>query len=111
MRVNVTYSIELEEVPNKVSEILVEAYPKLVKLQDQIQEVDTSLKAGHTSIEDELNKIDKIRRELANVDFKMMDCAEILHGYQSAQVKLREQKMKGTGATNDETGSEEVENG
>ena len=111
MRVNVTYSIELEEVPNKVSEILVEAYPNLVRLQDRIQEADTSLKAGHASIEDELNKIDTIRRELANVDFKMMDCAEILHSYQSALVTLREQKMKGAGATNDETGSEEVENG
>ncbi len=111
MRVNVTYSIELEEVPNKVSELLTETYQTLVKLQDQIQKIDTTLKACHTSIEEELDKIDKIRRELANVEFKMMDCAEILHGYQSAQVKLREQKMKRTGATNDETGSEEVENG
>tara|TARA_R100001244_G_scaffold77208_1_gene61183 strand:+ start:179 stop:511 length:333 start_codon:yes stop_codon:yes gene_type:complete len=94
MRVNITYSIELEEIPNKVSELLTEAYPDLVRLQDQIQGIDTSLKAGHTSIEDELNKIDEIRRELANIDFKMMDCAEILHGYQSALVQLREQKNK-----------------
>jgi chromosome segregation ATPase len=94
VRVNITYSIELDEIPNKVSELLTEAYPDLVKLQDQIQGIDTSLKAGRTSIEDELNKIDEIRRELANVDFKMMDCAEILHGYQSALVRLREQKNK-----------------
>ena len=108
MRVNVTYSIELKEVPNKVSELLSEAYPSLAKLLDQIQVVETSLIAGHFSIKDELEKIDNIRRELANIDFKMMDCTEILHGYQSALVQLREQKTR---RTNDETRSEEVENG
>ena len=94
MRVNITYSIELDEIPAKVSELLAETYPDLVKLQDWIQGVDASLRAGHTSIEDELDKIDDIRRELASVDIKMMDCAEILHGYQSALVQLREQKNK-----------------
>ncbi len=61
-----------------------------MKLPDEVQASYRSLNAGHTNIQEELERIDGVRQELAKIDISLMDCADILHGYQKALVQLRE---------------------
>jgi len=90
-RVSVTYSVELDQIPKKVGELIDEAGAKLLKLSDRIDRASTSLKAGHFAIHEELERIDGIRRSLSEIDINLLDSAEILHGYQRTLVQLREQ--------------------
>ena len=86
-RVSVTYSVELNQVPAKVGELIEEAGAKLLKLSDRIDRASTSLKAGHFAIHEELERIDGIRRSLSEIDINLLDSAEILHGYQRTLVQ------------------------
>ena len=58
-----------------------------------------------------LEQIDKVRRELANIDHTMLDCTEILHGYQKALVRLREPQISTEENHYDETRNEKTEGG
>ena len=93
-RVNIAYSIELDNIPKEVSLLIERVAVRLMKLPDEVQASYRSLNAGHTNIQEELERIDLVRQELAKIDFSLMDCAEILHGYQKALVELREQESQ-----------------
>ena len=67
---------------------------KLLKLPDKVEASYRSLNAGHSDLQEELEKIDNIRQELAKIDFSLLDCAEILHGYQKALIQLREHESQ-----------------
>ena len=110
MRVNITYSIEMEEIPAQVSEFLSEVGTRFIDLGDSIREIRESLSNNNFSLEKQLERMDKIRRDLAKIDHTMLDCAEILHGYQKALVQLREPQKIEVNHDN-ETGNEEIEEG
>ena len=93
-RVNIAYSIELDNIPKEVSLLIERVAVKLMRLPDEVHASYRSLNAGHTNIQEELERIDLVRQELAKIDFSLMDCAEILHGYQKAWVELREQESQ-----------------
>jgi len=95
-RVSVTYSVELNQVPAKVGELIEEAGAKLLKLSDRIDRASASLKAGHSALHEELERVDDIRRSLSEIDINLLDSAEILHGYQRTLLQLREQALAPT---------------
>ena len=95
-RVSITYSVELDQIPKKVGELIDEAGARLLKLSDRIDRVSTSLKAGHSALHEELERVDGIRRSLSEIDINLLDSAEILHGYQRTLVQLREQEIAPT---------------
>ena len=103
-RVSVTYSVELNQVPAKVGELIEEAGAKLLKLSDRIDKASTSLKAGHSALHEELERIDGIRRSLSEIDINLLDSAEILHGYQQTLLQLREQVLAPTPPVAEEEG-------
>ena len=103
-RVSVTYSVELNQVPAKVGELIEEAGAKLLKLSDRIDKASTSLKAGHSALHEELERIDGIRRSLSEIDINLLDSAEILHGYQQTLLQLREQALAPTPPAAEEEG-------
>ncbi len=75
MRVNISYSIELEDVPSEVSRIL--------------EECEISLRGIHGNLnraigQDPLGvieELDKVRISLAKLDLKLGDSMQILSGY------------------------------
>ena len=103
-RVSGTYSVELNQVPVKVGELIEEAGAKLLKLSDRIDKASTSLKAGHSALHEELERIDGIRRSLSEIDINLLDSAEILHGYQQTLLQLREQVLAPTPTVAEEEG-------
>lgn len=78
MRVNITYSVELDDVPNEVSRILGECEQSLRSIHGEL---------GHTIDKDPLTiveKLNKIRINLAKLDLKLGDSMDILSGYVQA---------------------------
>ena len=110
MRVNITYSIEMDEIPEKVLDFLQGASSKGADIIHDIDDIAFCME-GNFSIEKALEQIDKVRRELANIDHTMLDCTEILHGYQKALVQLREPQRTIEDNHDNETRNEETEEG
>ena len=109
MRVNITYSIEMDEIPKKVADFLHGASAKSADIVHSIDDIIHCMDS-RLSIEKTLEEIDVVRRELANIDHTMLDCTEILHGYQKALVQLREPQKIEVDHDN-ETRNEEIEEG
>ena len=109
MRVNITYSIEMDEIPKKVADFLHGASAKSADIVHSIDDIIHCMDS-RLSIEKALEEIDIVRRELSNIDHIMLDCTDILHGYQKALVQLREPQKIEVNHDN-ETGNEEIEEG
>ena len=109
MKVNISYSIELDDIPKKVREFMLDAAQKSQSIEAGIR-YTISLMEDNMSIDERLKHIDEVRREMADIDLVLMDCSEILHGYQKALVQLREPKQP-MEINYDEQTSEEAEEG
>tara|TARA_B100000427_G_C15473226_1_gene579528 strand:+ start:598 stop:933 length:336 start_codon:yes stop_codon:yes gene_type:complete len=92
MKVNISYSVELDEIPGKVRDFLVRAAESSVGVQAGLKYL-ISMAESNVSIDEQLSQIDKIRRQMADIDYTLHDCSEILHGYEKALVQLREPQM------------------
>lgn len=88
MRVNITYSVKLEDVPTEVNRILGECEQIFRSVHGQLDQVigrDPLLIIG---------EIDKIRKKLANLDLKLDDSMSILGGYVQAMAAKPEMEQK-----------------
>jgi len=110
MKVNIQYSIELEEIPNKVRGFMLDVAQKSQSIEAGIRYA-ISLMDDNMSIDEQLKRIDEVRREMADIDLTLLDCSEILHGYQKALVQLREPRNMTERNHDDETRNEKVEEG
>ncbi len=109
MKVTIQYSIDLEDIPNKVRDFLMTSAQKSQSIEAGIR-YTISLMDDNMSIDEQLKRIDEVRREMADIDLTLMDCSEILHGYQKALVQLREPKQQ-MEMNYDEQRNEETEEG
>ena len=109
MKVTIQYYIDLEDIPNKVRDFLMTSAQKSQSIEAGIR-YTISLMEGNMSIDEQLKRIDEVRKEMADIDLTLMDCSEILHGYQKALVQLREPKQQ-MEMNYDETGNEEIKEG
>ena len=109
MKVTIQYSIDLEDIPNKVRDFLMTSAQKSQNIEAGIR-YTISLMEDNMSIDEQLKRIDEVRKEMADIDLTLMDCSEILHGYQKALVQLREPKQQ-MEMNYDETGNEEIKEG
>ena len=109
MKVTIQYSIDLEDIPNKVRDFLMTSAQKSQGIEAGIRYA-ISLMDDNMSIDEQLKRIDEVRREMADIDLTLMDCSEILHGYQKALVQLREPKQQ-MEMNYDEQRNEETEEG
>ena len=109
MKVNISYSIELDDIPKKVREFMLDTAQKSQSIEAGIR-YTISLMEDNMSIDEQLKHIDEVRREMADIDLTLIDCSEILHGYQKALVQLREPKQQ-MEMNYDEQRNEETEEG
>ena len=74
-RVNIQYSIDIEKLPTEVTRLLESAYENLGNVHTEWKLDDTPI-----SLET-LEKIDKIRIRLADIDYLLNDVNQIITGY------------------------------
>jgi len=87
MRVNVTYSVELDEVKQIVQEIM-------LKVENDVGEVSKNFLSAQKNINQDREKeavesIDKCRKSMTALDHSLYDCRNILNGYQQAVLQLK----------------------
>ena len=98
MRVNISYSVELDEVPMAVSNMIMQLHSSCESLYAQMAELQISLRT-RPNVEESLREIDNIRQQLFKADQGLVDCTSILAGYQKAlsgaylQEEIREEEQ------------------
>ena len=82
MRVNISYSVDLDKVPNAVASMVMQIHTDYKSLSTRLAELQISLKS-EPNITTCLKEIDDIRKAMIEVDASLSDCSTILAGYQN----------------------------
>ena len=86
MRVNVTYSIELNEIKQLIQELLLKAEDDLEQLQSLFLKIKTDVENDNE--QEVIAFIEKCRNHLSSIDHSLFDCGNILAGYHQASSQL-----------------------
>ena len=98
MRVNITYSEELENIPDLITEFMRESGKSLLFLSNPVANIDDVTAKDQLKGEEILELIDKTRQSLARIDQRLEDAASLLSGYNNAiQGKMNEDETPETG--------------
>ena len=89
MKVNIQYLIELDEIPEKVKKFLIKASELSADIDDEIGYA-VSLIEHDCSVKEQLNYISKVRDQLENINGILLDCSQILHGYEEVATEQPE---------------------
>jgi hypothetical protein len=82
MRVNITYSVDLESVPTEVDKLMLDVQAALNEVQDLFDNTNSS------SPLEAISDINNIREMLVSLDSRLGDCANILSGYMDVKTKI-----------------------
>jgi len=88
MRVRISYSVEMDNVPQEVSELLKKRAEQLDAALNLLEDAAHSLDAKDPDLGICYNTIEKIRIKLAEVDATLADCHGILTGLLQAREQL-----------------------
>jgi hypothetical protein len=91
MRVNLTYSVALEEVESRVADLIRESSNKTKQVAETLDKVATFLGGGQSSLT--RMELDKIRMELARIDTRLADCESILYSYSETIQQIQDQQL------------------
>lgn len=84
MRVNISYSLELDEVLMEVDRLLKDVKERHHALDESHEAIQAYM--SQENISELYKKIDEIRKSLTNIDWRLSDCNLILAGYQKAML-------------------------
>ena len=85
-KVKITYAVDLDKVPHKAQELITESYYWLSGALINLEQIN--LDNEKESFQKILEKIDKIRRALADVDQRLDDCIAVMSGYHKTIIDL-----------------------
>jgi len=75
MRVNISYSVELDDVPQEVDRILVECENKIRAIHEDLRR---AIGQDPLTI---IKEVDNVRLKMGATDLQLDDCMQILNGY------------------------------
>lgn len=93
-RVRMTYTVEIEEVPSRIAELLREAEATSEALTRQIAEVASALDPTG-DVNKAIVMLDNVRQDMMKTDLRLDDCHGLLVGYQSAIAEFNKMKLDG----------------
>lgn len=79
MNVRISYTIDISEVPDRVRVLLTEAYSSLQPIVDS-----KNIPLNKNNVLDTLERIKSAREKMLTVDTQLVDCYNILAGYNKA---------------------------
>tara|TARA_Y100001973_G_C5173954_1_gene320752 strand:- start:648 stop:1106 length:459 start_codon:yes stop_codon:yes gene_type:complete len=87
-RVNIHYSVDLDELPEESQRILNKAVKKLGDCASGLQRLNSNLNKdrGRLLTSSTVDAVSSLREELANVDFMLDDLTKIIGGYVTYQI-------------------------
>ena len=84
MRVKLQYSVELDEVPDTVANLIQDEADRLSYCDHAIQSIVESLKQEEPHVSFVIDKIDKVRQTLGAVDIRLAEMENLITGYAHA---------------------------
>lgn len=78
MKVKITYTVDLKDVPSKADPLIEDARLACAQVADRLASLQ---EIKDTSVERSLKEIEEIRNMLMNVDLALDDCDSMLAGY------------------------------
>jgi len=93
MRVNISYSIDLEAVPDTVSDLILKAKSDHAQLSQKLGDILTCLES-HDAHNATLH-LDDVRKGLFKIDARLLDCGTILEGYQKTLAGIKSAQHDG----------------
>jgi len=85
MRVRISYTVDLEDVPLECARMLHDSIEQIEELREEISELVKQLDDGKTQAWLAKDKIDRCREKLAKLDSILADNDMIIQGYFSAK--------------------------
>ena len=82
MRVNIQFSVDTDEIPDRVVAFVQEAENLLDFLNNEMIASDTKVHLNNKNVLAAIDLLSKFREKLAEVDIRLDDCMNILGGYQ-----------------------------
>tara|TARA_R110001583_G_scaffold159613_1_gene311436 strand:+ start:1516 stop:1848 length:333 start_codon:yes stop_codon:yes gene_type:complete len=86
MKVKISYNIELDDVPDHVSELLENVSDRLKKIALQTNDTSTKIKSRQFSASTLAQTFTALRGDLEKVDVLLGDFGAILSGYEQAKL-------------------------
>lgn len=86
MRVAISYSTEIEDVPTEIDRLLM--FTERPDIQRSLKEI-SELVLKNDCI-NAMNKITQLRKELGILDYRLRDCGSIISGYVNAVIEEEE---------------------
>jgi hypothetical protein len=84
MRVRLSYSVELEDVPDSVAELIEGELFRIDRAKEKIGKAYQTLCKEEPHLELVVKSIDEARQSLAAIDVRLSECENILLGYKQA---------------------------
>jgi len=103
VRVKITYGINMEEVPEEVSNLLDYAYNKHSMLDSQLELIDELV--NNEDLDTAIVVINNARRSLIDLDSRLADIESIAHGYTNYQKEEGDRDVSERGPFVDSTGN------
>ena len=85
MRVRISYSVDLEDVPTECSRMVQETMRKVNEIYEELETVVDALNTDRAVSWQVKDSIDKCRQELGKIDAMLADSDMIMQGYFSAK--------------------------
>lgn len=85
MRVRLTYSVELDDVPSEVSDLIEKRIKVLHDAADLVEDVIVRLREADSDIQMVAVAVDRAREKIAKFDLTLQDAHGILEGLIEAQ--------------------------
>jgi|7_EtaG_2_1085326.scaffolds.fasta_scaffold07472_2 chemotaxis response regulator CheB len=87
MRVNVTYSVEIEKVEEIVKSLLLEASQKIDDLLKEFPKITLSMEAKNEN--QAVDAIENCKSSVLTIDHCLFDCKSILMGHQQTMLQIK----------------------
>jgi len=87
MKVKISYSMDLEDIPREVNKLLV---PRLAKLEDMLK--DSRFNVTKDTVDLSILNLQYLRDVLLEVDTRVAECYSILQGYKEALIEQPEEE-------------------
>jgi hypothetical protein len=86
-RVRISYTVNLDEVPERIASLMDEAGDSLAGLPDSLYDTAKCLFEDN-NITSALKCIDEVRTKMMEADVRLEDCMSLLVNYQSTQAEI-----------------------
>tara|TARA_R110000787_G_C13270018_1_gene431386 strand:+ start:143 stop:544 length:402 start_codon:yes stop_codon:yes gene_type:complete len=84
MRVRLSYSVEIEEIPENIARLIENDWHRLDSTNNEVNNIIDRLREDEPNIKLIITKIDEARQWLGAFDARLNECEGILSGYEKA---------------------------